>query len=286
MAEFPGQGAELERRGQELAPRLELIEQALTEARFEDVIQLTDEARPEFAAAGLSLAIGRMHAQRGLAYAQMRTGDPRENADCAVLEFRLALELSPDDEQRASNLMHLGLAFGRRVTGDRGENLESAVAALADAHELVDRSSSPELVAIIRNNLATALLRREQGDPGENRAEAVELCRRALEYRAPERDAVDWAHTQLTLAGALEGLAHLELAAFDEAADAYRLVLDEQGGPSDASWLIATAHGGLGGLLRAHTDMQRRCPAGGRQRDHKGARRKGARTTRAGALTP
>jgi hypothetical protein len=252
---FQDRGAELERRGQELAPRLELIEQALTEARFEDVIELTGEARPEFAAASLSLAIGRMHAQRGLAYAQMRSGDPRENADRAVLEFRLALELSPDDEQRARNLMHLGLAFGRRVTGDRGENLESAVAALSDAHELVDRSSSPELVAIIRNNLATALLRREQGDPRENRAEAVELCRRALEYRAPERDAVDWAHTQLTLAGALEGLAHLELAAFDEAADAYRLVLDEQGRLQDASWLIATAHAGLGGLLRAHTDM-------------------------------
>ena len=253
--QFRERGAELERQGQKLAPRLEVIEEALSEGRFEDVLELTDEARPEFAAAGLSLAIGRIHAQRGLAYVQLASGDARENADRAVIEFRLALELSPDDEQRARNLMHLGLAFGRRVAGDRADNLESAVAALSDALGLLGESAPPELLAVVRTNLATALLRREQGDPGENRAHAVDLCRQALEYRTPDRGAVDWAHTQLTLAGALEGLAHLDLATFGEAADAYGAVLSEQGRLQNESWLIASAHAGLGGLLRAQTEM-------------------------------
>jgi hypothetical protein len=98
---FQEEGAALERRGQQLAPQLEVIELALSDGRLGDVIALSDAARPDFAAAGLSLAIGRMHAQRGLAYAQMADGDPRDNADRAVVEFGLALELSHDDEQRA-----------------------------------------------------------------------------------------------------------------------------------------------------------------------------------------
>ncbi len=252
---FQQSRAALERRAQELAPRLQVIEQALSERRFEDVIELTDQARPDFAAAGLVLAIGRMHAQRGLAYAQMESGGPRENADRAIVELRLALELSADDEQRVHNLMHLGLAFGRRVVGDRAQSLESAVAALSDALALLDDSGPPQLLAIIRTNLATALLRRELGSPEENRALAAELCQRALEFRSPARDAVDWAHTQITLAGALEGLAHLGLSTFEDAAGAYETVVDERERLHGAPWLIASAHHGLGGLLRGQTDM-------------------------------
>jgi hypothetical protein len=196
-----------------------------------------------------------MHVQRGLAYIQMQSGDPRENADLAIIELRLALELSPGVEERARRLMHLGLAFGQRVRGDRAENVESSVSALSDSMDLLDESADPSLRAIVSTNLANALLHREKGEPRENRALAADLCRQALGYRNPERDAVDWAHTQITLAAALDGMAQLDLASFDEATDAYGAVLREEGRLGDAQWLLAVAHHGLGSLWRSQADI-------------------------------
>ncbi len=216
----------LDTRAQLLSPKLDEIERALAEGRYEEVLALSDTVRPQFAAAGLALQIGRMHAQRGLAYAQMQTGDPRHNADMAILELRAALMLAPGPGQQAQDLMHLGLAFGRRLSGDRAESLESGVNALGDAVALAEEAGSLDLLAAARTNLATVLLRRERGDAVDNRRAAAALCRQALKHRNPSRNAVDWVYSQFTLADALDALSVLGDVTPDDAIAAYAAILN------------------------------------------------------------
>jgi hypothetical protein len=103
-----------------LSPKIEAIELALTDGRFQEVLALSDAARPEYTAAGLTPQISRMHLFRGLAYAQMRSGNMRDNASMAIREIRAAARALTDKPgQQARDLMSLGLAFGWRASGDR-----------------------------------------------------------------------------------------------------------------------------------------------------------------------
>ena len=105
---------------------------------------------------------------------------------------------------------HLGLVHAERVRGDRAENLALSAELLRAALAEAPAGEDPELHALIRTNLAMALMR---GELGERRAvlrEAVELCGSALEYRSLERDAVNWAYSQLNLGEAVEALAALD----------------------------------------------------------------------------
>lgn len=243
--DFRLQLEQLEVRATELSPRLDEIDRVLAEGRFEEVLVLTDAARPVFAATGAAFSIGRMHAQRGLAYAQLLTGNPRLNTDKAILELRAAQMLTPDPARQAQDLMQLGLAFGRRAAGDRAENLENEVDALGEALVLAADAGNPELLARVRTHQASALLRRERGDALENRRIAAALCRDALEFRNPSRDAIDWASSQLTLADALDALAILKDLDQNAAVVAYTAVVNVAALKSLAPWTHAVAHHGI-----------------------------------------
>ena len=237
-----------ELRAERLRPLLDTIEEALVAGNYEVALELTDNARPAFAEAGLVYLIGRLHAQRGRAYVQMSSGDLRDNADRALLELRAALALPADPVDQVHDLMNLGLVFRKRLNGDRSENLESAVAALQDAVELALQVGIPELIAITRTNLATAILNREVGEIGANRRRAAELCRLALEYRSPDRNATDWVYSQFTLADSLDGLLLLGQASVEEVGATYAEILSVQQLESEAPWAYAVAHYGLGRL--------------------------------------
>lgn len=75
----------LQGRAAALSPKLDEIALALAEGRFQEVLTLSDRAMGEFAAAGLTPEIGRMHVMRALAYVQMQAGDLQKNGLPPVL---------------------------------------------------------------------------------------------------------------------------------------------------------------------------------------------------------
>lgn len=224
------------------------IERAMREGRPDAVAALVDEALPVAREAGLGGAVGLLHRQRASAYLQRPTGDRAENVEEALAGYRAALPLVTSDEERADVLMHAGLAYAERVYGDRARNLEESITCLRGALDALSASSPPELWAVVRTNLANALLQREEGDKAENLREANSLCRQALTYRSPIRNAYDWVYTQITLGAILQDLAALGEADESEAIAAYQAVLAEE--KRIERWQMAKAHLNLGRLKR------------------------------------
>lgn len=240
----------IENLGAELEPESDRIDAAVTSGDYEDVIARVDRTLPRARAAGLGLAVGLMHSQRATAYVFRRQGDRAENLDQAIADYEAASRLVVSDEQRAEVLMHGGVAYMERVNGDKAENIEQAIALLREAFSELDSKSPPELGAIVRTNLAAALLRRERGEQSEALAEAASLCRSALKYRSPERSGRDWAYSQINLGHALEQLAQLGMVDLDDPVDAYESVLAEADRIND-EWLLGSAHHAIGRLERA-----------------------------------
>jgi tetratricopeptide (TPR) repeat protein len=240
----------IEKQGAELEPEIARIDAAATAGDHEQVIERVDRAIERARAAGLGVGVGLLHSQRATAYLYRRNGDRAENLDQAIADYDAAVRLVISDEQRAEVLMHAGIAYMERVNGDKAENIEQAIALLREALSELDSASPPELGAIVKTNLAVALTRRERGNRSEARAEAAELCQSALEYRSPDRNARDWAYSQINLGHALEDLATLGAAGLDDAVRAYDSVVAEADRINE-KWLVGAAHHALGRLERA-----------------------------------
>jgi tetratricopeptide (TPR) repeat protein len=123
------------------------------------------------------------------------------------------------------------------------------VNALGEALSLANQASDPSLLAEVRTNQASALLRRERGDVSENRRIAAALCRDALEYRTPWRDPIEWAQSQIMLADSLDALARLGEADQKDAIAAYAAILDVGELQVKAPWAIGSAHYGIARLM-------------------------------------
>ena len=149
-------------------------------------------------------------------------------------------------EQAARILMHRGLAYGERVKGDPKQNIERAIGSLRDGLAQLEGSDDGELRAMMQTNLAVALTR-SGGDQLADARAAVELCRAALDYRSPERDADNWAYTQINLAYALRNLVELGGDYASEARAAFQAVIDHADAIGDRA-LIGAAHHGFGRL--------------------------------------
>ena len=142
--------------------------------------------------------------------------------------------------------MHRGLAYGERVKGDPSENIDRAIASLRDGLAQLDGSDDGELRAMMQTNLAVALIRSRRDRLTDARA-AVRLCREALTYRSPERDADNWAYTQINLAYALQILVEMDEGDRGEAGSAYQTAIDHGEAITDRA-LVGGAHHGLGRL--------------------------------------
>jgi tetratricopeptide (TPR) repeat protein len=153
--------------------------------------------------------------------------------------------------------MHLGMVTAERVYGDRAENLELAIGTMRAALEEVANVDDPAFSAMLRTNKAVMMYRRERGDRVPNLQEAADLCRSALDYRSPERNANDWAYSQLNLANALDALAARGEASSEEAREAYLQVIEQEDAISER-WLVGDAHHMLGrqGLWLAHRSAE------------------------------
>ena len=218
---------------------------ALAEHDTERAIAIATELLPRVHDSGLVLMESALHEVRGKAFVQRQKGDHAENLEAAIADFHAAVMRAADESHRAMVLMHAGIAFRERVLGDRSRNIDQAIALFREALDLLDESGPPDWWAILRMNLASTLLAYE----GEGRRtllrEAAELCRRALEYRTLDRDAIDWAYTQINYAFILQDLAALGDGDISAAKKVFDSVI-AQGHRIDQGWLVGTAHCALG----------------------------------------
>jgi CHAT domain-containing protein/tetratricopeptide (TPR) repeat protein len=235
-----------EQAGDQLEEQLLAAERALDAGQHDEALAVADAALPLAAGFGLGAVVLALHELRGRALLR-RAGDRGANVDAAIDAFEQALQHSISGDQAAGLFDNLGAVHAQRPGGDRGENLENAIAAQRQGLAELDPDSSPEAVAIAQTNLAATLLTREHGDRAENLREAIELCRAALTYRSPSRDGVDWAYTQLNLAGALDNLATVTGADNSAALAAFKRVIEHRDHVAEP-WLVGAAFASIGRL--------------------------------------
>ncbi|MEG4094160.1 CHAT domain-containing protein, partial [Microcoleus sp. Pol8_D1] len=119
--------------------------------------------------------------------------------------FEAALQVRTRDafpQDWAGTQNNLALAYSDRIKGDRGENIERAIAFYEAALEVYTREAFPQDWALTQNNLATAYYSRIQGDRGENIERAIAFSEAALQVRTREAFLQYWAQTQNNLANA------------------------------------------------------------------------------------
>jgi CHAT domain-containing protein/tetratricopeptide (TPR) repeat protein len=238
----------------ERAERLQQeVQQAIDAREFDRVVRLADQAIPLAAAAGLGLAVASLEDHRGQALFQSSAPDRAERIEEAIAGYHRALAALPDGDTRAGVLMDLGLALGERVVGDHAENLDGAVDALDSALGLLSEASGPWRWAIMRTNLAWALLRRERGDRLDDLQRAERLCEEALDYRSLERDPEDWAHTQLNLGEVRARLFEFGVGDLEAVERTYGAVV-EAAGQVDP-WLVGAAEFMIGRIQRQRAHL-------------------------------
>ncbi|MCZ0902574.1 tetratricopeptide repeat protein, partial [Microcoleus sp. HI-ES] len=72
-------------------------------------------------------------------------------------------------------------AYNYRIKGDRGDNLEKAIAFYEAALQVYTRQAFPEYWALTQNNLANAYNYRIKGDRGDNLEKAIAFYEAALQ---------------------------------------------------------------------------------------------------------
>jgi CHAT domain-containing protein/tetratricopeptide (TPR) repeat protein len=247
---YDARRARANQEGEEAQRLEELARAALDQGQFDQALSFIDEALPLAISAGLGLTVSGMEEIKGQALFRSQHPERAQRVEASIDCFNRALPLAPDSNRRAGVLMHLGLALGERVLGDHADNLEASVEAIQAALAELTDSSPPALWAIVRTNLAWALLRRERGDPSADLLRAERLCLEALEYRSPQVDPVDWAHTQLNLGEIRARLLPIGLGRLEQVEETYGAVIDAA--PLLDARLVATAEWMVGRTQRSH----------------------------------
>jgi tetratricopeptide (TPR) repeat protein len=121
----------------------------------------------------------------------------------------------------------LGIAYAARRRGNKGENLEKAIAAYEAAVEVTGRHGLKVDWAMAQNNLGAAYRKRVRGDKADNVEKAIAAYESALEVLNREGFPSHWAGTQSSL-----GLAYLQRVQgerkenLDQAVSAYSYALE------------------------------------------------------------
>lgn len=241
-----------QRRADALQPIEAEIEVARAAGDHARVLELVDRALPIADEIGFGFAVCELLNERGLALYNLGTVDRADELDAAIEAFLAALQVAGSGEQAAGLLMHLGLAYGERIHGDRSDNVEQAISALRDALGELKDSDDDELRAMVLTNLSVALARSERDDRAAVLREAADWCRKALRIRSAQRNADDWAYSQLNLGEALIALAALGEADLAEGRATFQAVVDHVADIRDRS-LVGAAHYALGRMELAST---------------------------------
>lgn len=245
-ARHEGWFEQAEQASDEAEERLLAVQGALDVGQYDEALAVADGALALAIQFGLGAVVLLLYELRGRALLR-RAGDRGADVDAAIEAFEQAVQHSIAGDEAARLLDSLGNAHAQRPRGDRGENLENAIAAQRRGLAQLSPESSPEAIAIAQTNLAANLLTREHGDRPKHLREAIALCQGALAYRAPSRDGVDWAYTQLNLAGALDNLATVTGDNHGAALFAFQQVVEHRDQVAEPS-LVAEALASIGRL--------------------------------------
>jgi len=101
---------------------------------------------------------------------------------------------------RAHIQYNLANDYSDRIKGDRGDNLETAIAFSEAALQVYTRQAFPQYWAMTQNNLATAYSDRINGDRGDNLEKAITFSEAALQVYTRQAFPQDWATTQIIFA--------------------------------------------------------------------------------------
>ncbi|MCC3466193.1 MAG: tetratricopeptide repeat protein, partial [Microcoleus sp. PH2017_06_SFM_O_A] len=100
-------------------------------------------------------------------------------------------------ERWAMTQNNLANAYSHRIRGDRGENIEKAIACYELALLVCTRAAFPQDWAETQNNLAGAYYSRIREDRDENIKKAISCLQSALEVHTREAFPLSWADTQI-----------------------------------------------------------------------------------------
>lgn len=216
------------------------------------VIEIGNELVRVAEAGGLGAAVSLAAGAVGVAWLNREAQDRAAALERSGEALDLAARTAPTGRMRASALMHLALAYGERILGERRDNLEQAIELLELALAELETEPEPELRAMIETNLAVTLGRSERPDVVQTARRCRDLCRAALAVRSAELNAVDWAYSQINLGEAL-----VTLALHGEESSAAERVLDEVLRRSDdiPDKLVSRAHEALARLYGESTTL-------------------------------
>jgi CHAT domain-containing protein/tetratricopeptide (TPR) repeat protein len=194
----------------------------------EEAITLADEAlayaqevsaEDEFTVAVLEL--------RANAHRECASGRRDEHLAAALSDYEHVLRLTgANDPLRAGRLLNVAVALGMQVDAQPRPRVRRAQELLREALAIAEREADERLLAMIRTNLALALMSSAATGRTGPLIEARELCDAALGYRSPERDVEDWAYTMINLGAITERLARLGQGSLAAAQAAYEQVLE------------------------------------------------------------
>ena len=236
----------------QLLPDLQRLNAAHEQGHHEDVISQGTSLVERCHDAGAFLDEGNVSEMLALALLQAPSQDRAARVEEVVRLLTRAVDRSGNDNAlRARRLSHLAMAYMHRVTGDRRDNLEATIDLGREAIGLIG-DTEPDLRAALQTNLAFALTERESNNPVDDLTEAYDLCQAALTRRSPERNANDWAYSQVNLGAVLSKLAGHGRARHRDARRMYASVLPFAN-EVDAE-VIATVRTNVTMLDRIHHD--------------------------------
>ena len=109
----------------------------------------------------------------GLLLLDRELDKPSERIEAAIARFNNALAVYTPQafpERWARVMLNLGIAYSRRLSGDRADNIEHAISAYQHGLRFYTRSSEPVKWASAQNNLGIALRKRIRGERAANLA--------------------------------------------------------------------------------------------------------------------
>ena len=246
--------AEQTSQAEELEPKQRELDAAGERGDWPAVVSLTDELIPKAEELGLGVAVGVLRGQRMKALVAREDTDRASNLEEAIRVGELAIEVAPAPDVYVDFVMTLGITYMERLAEDPRQNLERAVELLGEALRVAEDLRDHNLIAITRR-IRRRLPRRQEGDPVENQRLARELCEAALDWRNPERDIIDWAHTQATYGVVLEEAAWVGDRDRRPAIAAYEALIAEA--DRLPTWLAGRGHAALGAVhWREARDLQ------------------------------
>lgn len=166
-----------------------------------------------------------------IAHSQAKQGDGVAHWRRTVELLRQAVDQATDGSAEWCELQNnLGLAWMDSVEGDRGSNLQRAVAAFRTAQGRLSCDGEQALWAKLQNNLGTAWLKMQGGDPASNLRNAIAAFQQALEVYTRKEQPLEWAVAKGNLGEAWTAMAALpgsdSGASLAQAVAAFRSALD------------------------------------------------------------